>query len=110
MQNAGAAGIAFVGCNLACAVHAQAPTQSRKVVIKGRRVRTIDVHAHCAVPEAMALMGLKVTPESLLITEDRVRMMDSQGIDVAVLSINPYWYAAERDVAEKLISIQNERL
>jgi aminocarboxymuconate-semialdehyde decarboxylase len=27
-----------------------------------------------------------------------------------VLSINPYWYKAERDLAEKLIQVQNEKL
>ena len=36
--------------------------------------------------------------------------MDAQGIDVEALSINPVWYKAERDVAEKLISTQNEKL
>jgi aminocarboxymuconate-semialdehyde decarboxylase len=36
--------------------------------------------------------------------------MDEQGIDVEALSINPAWYRAERDVATKVISIQNERL
>jgi aminocarboxymuconate-semialdehyde decarboxylase len=36
--------------------------------------------------------------------------MDAQGIDVEALSINPYWYTADRDVAEQLIRIQNEQL
>src|ERR1051326_8218755 len=36
--------------------------------------------------------------------------MDEQGIDVEALSINPTWYSAERDVAERVVSIQNERL
>jgi aminocarboxymuconate-semialdehyde decarboxylase len=36
--------------------------------------------------------------------------MDEQGIDVEALSINPYWYKADRDVAKKLIQIQNEKL
>ena len=34
---------------------------------------------------------------------DRIRAMDEQGIDVEALSINPYWYKAERDVAARLI-------
>ncbi len=41
---------------------------------------------------------------------DRLRAMDEQGIDVEALSINPYWYAADRDVARELIRIQNEKL
>jgi len=41
---------------------------------------------------------------------ERLRAMDEQGIDVEALSINPYWYKAERDVAKELIRIQNEKL
>jgi aminocarboxymuconate-semialdehyde decarboxylase len=41
---------------------------------------------------------------------DRLRAMDEQGIDVEALSINPYWYSANRDVAAELIRIQNEAL
>jgi aminocarboxymuconate-semialdehyde decarboxylase len=90
----------------------QAPPRRREVVVSGRRVKTVDVHAHCAVPEAMALMDLTVSPSSLLLARpaERLRAMDAQGIDVEALSINAYWYGAERDVARQLIRIQNERL
>src|SRR6185503_13457810 len=40
----------------------------------------------------------------------RIAAMDAQGIDMEVLSINPYWYKQERDVAEKIIQLQNEKL
>ena len=75
-------------------------------------MKTVDVHAHCAVPAAMALMGRKLETEALLMgnTQERLRAMDEQGIDVEALSINPYWYAADRDVANELIRIQNETL
>ena len=84
----------------------------REVVVRGKRVKTVDVHAHCAVPAAMALMGRKLETETLLMTNTRERLaaMDAQGIDVEALSINPYWYAADRDVAQELIRIQNETL
>src|SRR5262245_17286388 len=36
--------------------------------------------------------------------------MDEQGIDVEALSINPFWYTADRDVARRLIAVQNEKL
>src|SRR2546426_2129334 len=106
------AGIAFVGCGLADAASAQAQTRRREVVVNGRRVKTVDVHAHCSVPEAMALMNLKVAPETLLMSKasDRIRAMDEQGVDVEALSINPYWYKADRDVASQLIRLQNEKL
>src|SRR3989449_8630581 len=112
-ESAGAmAGIAFVGCGLADAASAQAQTRRREVVVNGQRVKTVDVHAHCSVPEAMALMTLKVALETLLLSKasDRIRAMDEQGIDVEALSINPYWYKADRDVARQLIQIQNEKL
>jgi aminocarboxymuconate-semialdehyde decarboxylase len=80
------------------------------VVLDGRRVKTVDVHAHCAVPEAMALMGMTVPPEGLLLGPERLRAMDTQGIDVEALSINPYWYTAEHDLARQLIKVQNEKL
>ena len=32
----------------------------RAVMVGGRRVKTIDVHPHCVIPEAYALLGLKV--------------------------------------------------
>ena len=111
------AGVAFVACGLQSAAPAQAQARRREVVVNGQRVKTVDVHAHCAVPEAMALMGLKVTgtpnlPTMLVMSQaaDRLRAMDEQGIDVEALSINPYWYRADRDVGRQLITIQNEKL
>ena len=69
------AGIVFVGCGLVEVAEAQSQSGSvalrRQVVVGGRRVKTVDVHAHCAVPEAMALMGGKVSPEALLIGPER---------------------------------------
>src|SRR6266849_9814653 len=108
-ETAGAvAGIAFVGCNLMSATPIEAQGRRREVIVNGRRVKTIDVHAHCAVPEAMALMGRKVEPQTLLMSQpaDRIRAMDEQGIDVEALSINPYWYKADRDVAREVIKTQ----
>ena len=108
------AGVAFVGCGLLPCAPACAQPRRREVVVSGRRVKTVDVHAHCAIPEAMALLGRKLAPQSLLMAPtslaDRLRAMDEQGIDVEALSINPYWYEAERDVARELIRIQNEKL
>ena len=104
-------GLAFVGCDPASAAP-QTHARRREVVVNGRRVKTVDVHAHCAVPEAMALVGRTVEQETLLMAQprDRLRAMDEQGIDVEALSINAYWYAADRDVARELIRIQNEKL
>jgi aminocarboxymuconate-semialdehyde decarboxylase len=84
----------------------------REVVVSGRRVRVVDLHAHCTVPEAAAVLGITRQQSSLLLSNlaDRLTAMDQQGIDVEALSINPYWYEADEDSARKLIDIQNEKL
>src|SRR5205809_338731 len=107
------AGIAFVGCDLMAAAPAQAQARRREVMVGGKRVKTEDVHAHCAVLETMALMGLKIggptyRPELHVASEVgvRLRAMDEQGIDVEALSINPYWYKVDRDLARQIIKLQ----
>ena len=54
--------LVFTGCGAtsAAAGAPQAGGQRRQVTVGGRRVKTIDVHAHCIVPEAYALMGRKI--------------------------------------------------
>jgi aminocarboxymuconate-semialdehyde decarboxylase len=90
----------------------------REVILGGRRIRVVDGHAHCAVPEALevvkgtdlerAVTGSMSGP--LVISADRLRAMDEQGIDVQVLSINPFWYAADRDLARRIVAVQNRQL
>ena len=36
--------------------------------------------------------------------------MDAEGIDVAVLSINPNWYDTDRDLAAHVITVQNDSM
>ncbi len=104
------AGLAFVGCGLMPGASAQ-PALRREVVVNGKRVRTIDCHAHCHVPEALTLMNMKETNPALVVSADRIKAMDEQGIDVEVLSINPiFWYKAERDLAAQIVKLQNEKL
>ncbi len=77
----------------------------------GRRVKVIDFHAHCVIPEALELMGRKtVAQDPLVISPARFHPMDEQRIDVEVLSINPFWYSAERELARRIVQIQNEKL
>ena len=110
------ASIAFIGCamtNIAAAPGApQAEGRRREVVVNGKRIKTIDVHAHCIVPAALKLVNQPLEAPGLLMddTSTRIAAMDAQGIDVEALSINPYWYRAERDVAAELIKVQNETL
>lgn len=110
-------GIGFTGCSVLDGVQAQAHPggRRRQVVVNGRRVKTIDVHAHCLIPEALALTKQKVLgetrfPELIGMIPERLRAMDEQGIDVEALSINPFWYREERDVASQIVNIQNDKL
>jgi predicted TIM-barrel fold metal-dependent hydrolase len=104
-------GAAFTGCGVMGAAFSQTPAPRREVVVNGKRVRTVDLHAHCHIPEANALMGLQVQLPSLVISPERIRMMDEQGIDIEALSINPnFWSKAEPDLADQVVKLQNEKL
>jgi aminocarboxymuconate-semialdehyde decarboxylase len=111
-----AAGIAFTSCALLDHAQAQAPGKKRIVTVGGKRAKVIDVHAHCIIPEAMAMMGQKISGEvkgqqqQIIKFEERLGAMDAQGIDMEALSINPTWYKLERDLVSKVIPLQNEKL
>ena len=103
------AGIVFTGCGLSG--HGAAQPARRQVMVAGRRIRTIDIHAHVVVPEATALMGVKTSPNnSAVMGPERFERMDEWGTDMQALSINPNWYSVDRDVAQKMILLQNEKL
>src|SRR5256885_11773685 len=109
------AGIAFTGCGLMRSAEAQAPAAAparrREVVVAGKRIHTVDIHAHCHIPEANALLGYKQNFPSLYIGPERIKAMDEQGIDIEALSINPnFWDKAERDLQVQIVKLQNEKL
>ena len=111
-------GLVFVPCGVDAGPPPGDVRRRREVVVDGRRVKTVDVHAHCAVPAALALMGEKLAGPGLRTDLDmataldvRLATMDAQGIDIEALSINPNWYrVTERDRAATIIEIQNEAL
>jgi aminocarboxymuconate-semialdehyde decarboxylase len=115
-----AAGLVFCGCGLPGAAHAQRGPARRPVTVGGKRVKTIDVHAHCLFQDAAALMGeagakallppINNAPEAYLVIDQRLKAMDGQAVDMEVLSVNPFWYEKDRDLGEKIVSIQNEKL
>src|SRR5436305_13180361 len=115
------ASIAFVGCDITAGAAAGPGGGSggqphahgrREVVVNGKRIKTIDVHAHCIVPDAAKVINHPLEAPALLWSNvgDRIAPMDKSGVDVEALSINPFWYRAERDAAAELIRIQNETL
>jgi aminocarboxymuconate-semialdehyde decarboxylase len=107
---ASAAGVVFTSCSL-LDQPLRAQAKRRQVMVGGRRIRTIDIHAHVVIPEATALMGIKTAPDNATVMAPvRFDRMDEWGTDMQALSINPTWYAIERDVATRVIKVQNEKL
>jgi aminocarboxymuconate-semialdehyde decarboxylase len=122
------AGILFAGCSVmdsALEGAQSGPTgKRRQVTISGQRVLTIDVHTHVLVPEALDLVKAYKETESIRnqfastrgpgydvhVIDARVARMDSEGIDVQVVGINPFWYWAERDLASQIVQVQNEAI
>jgi len=95
------------------------PVRRREVSVGGRRVKVVDVHGHCLVPEVQEVVkdaALAGTFKNLLgggnlvLGPERLRYMDEQGIDVQALSINAWWYGTDRDLARQIITLQNEKL
>jgi aminocarboxymuconate-semialdehyde decarboxylase len=96
---------------------AQAPAARRQISIGGKRVRVIDIHCHCVIPEAAEVV--KGTPFAQngpgaggTIGPERLVLMDKTGVDVQSLSINGYWWFAvmDRDLAARVVKVQNEGL
>src|SRR5882757_6329146 len=121
LKGAAAGGIVFCSCGMLDAAHARQPAAKRlPVMVRGKRVKTIDVHAHCLFPEAAALMGSEassVIPPTLIVeksrfldVEERLKTMDAMAIDMEIMSINPFWYGKDRDTAAAIVKLQNEKL
>src|SRR5438445_6127967 len=94
--------------------------QTLPIQVAGQQVRTIDVLSHCHFREAGALLGADAAAaqlppvngaeEAFIEIDKRLAAMDAQAVDMEVLSINPFWYDRERDLAGHIVKIQNEKL
>jgi predicted TIM-barrel fold metal-dependent hydrolase len=119
LKGAAATGIAFCSCGMLDAARAQPRASRLPVKVNGKRVMTVDVHAHCYFHESISLMGdqadkvlppVKGVPEHFIVIEQRLKEMDAMAIDMEVLSINPFWYGKDRDTAAQIVKLQNEKL
>ena len=87
----------------------------KRVMLGGRRVVVVDVHAHCVFPEvARRVPGVnapRFAPPTLVLGPERLAAMDERGIDVQALSVNAYWwYSANRDDARAIVATHDEGL
>ena len=125
-----AGGFAFCSCGLsgasAFAAALQAPAAARReVVVGGRRVRTIDMHAHVWVDDvlplikdrkeidpALAGLGRSFMAIDAATLDRRFKEMDRVGIDVHVISVHPsqFLYWAEPELAARIVKMQNEKV
>jgi predicted TIM-barrel fold metal-dependent hydrolase len=113
------AAIAFCSCGMLAAARAQEPARRLPVMVAGKRVKTIDVHAHCLFQDAVNLMGddarnvfvpVKGAENQYIVIAERLKQMDAMAIDMEVLSINPFWYRKDRDTAAAIVKMQNDKL
>ena len=91
----------------------------REVFIGGRRIKVVDMHAHHFIPEVVdAVTGTPLEAAArgqARITADRflgphwLAYMDKEGIDVMALNMNPWWYAADRDLSRRICTLQNQK-
>ena len=85
-------------------------------MVRGRRVKVIDAHAHCVIPVEEIVRGTPLASMgsgagTTILGSQRLQVMDQQGVDVQALSINGYWwYAADRELARQIVRAQNEGL
>lgn len=113
-------GLTFCSCGLLNSASAQGiPPKRPPIIIQGRRIKAVDVHAHCYFQEAIDLMGpdaksvmapTRGQTKNFINVSERVGNMQAQGIDLQVLSINPYWYRKDRETAEAICRVNNQGL
>jgi len=132
------AGVFFTNCCCADSLLSFAPglqqpaaqnaatRKRREVVISGRGVKVVDIHAHVRVPEAWDLVKDRIGREGRpgdvqLANPDnpanihndvakRLADLDEMGIAVQAVSVNPFWYWVDVEFARKIVQIQHEKI
>lgn len=111
----GAAGGAYL---MGHGLNSGAQTERREIMLNGRRITTVDIHAHCVFPEvAEAIAGTpldgRAFPEFQILGPARLEEMNRRGIDYQALSMTisgHWWYAADRELATRIVRAADEAL
>lgn len=106
----GLGGAAFAG---AFSSNAFAQGGRKQVMVGGRDVIVVDIHAHCEFDALRpVLAGTEFSNVSfrdfVMLSPSRLDFMNERGIDIQVLSVNGYyWYNADRDLARRIVEIND---
>ena len=111
----GAAGGAFLA---GYGLGAGAQSARREITLNGRRITTVDIHAHCIFPEVREVIAGspldgRAFPEFQMLGPDRLEQMNSRGIDYQALSMTiqgHWWYAADRSLAARIVRASDDAL
>ena len=125
-------GVEFVSCELD--YHPEKPTFAKnpstlegqtpgRLVVNGKRMVTIDVHAHCQIADAWSVLkghpkfGDKnpfehKTRSRVADIPTRLGELDAMGMDMQALSVGTghHFYWADEDLAKAHVKIQNEKV
>ena len=93
--------------------------ERREVTLGKKRIKVVDIHGHFVEPtELDVIKDTKLAPNiadnmkgPLVLGPQRLRVLDQLGIDIQVLSHQgAWWYETDRELARRIITIQNEKL
>ncbi|MGK0297324.1 MAG: aminocarboxymuconate-semialdehyde decarboxylase [Gammaproteobacteria bacterium] len=108
MAFASAGGIMLGGSPFSAAQAAR-----REVSIAGRRVKVVDMHAHCEIKAVERVVSgtpleMKVR-DARILGHQRLEMMDEWGIDIQALHVGTYWwFKADADLSRRITRVMNE--
>ena len=109
------ASLGAIGC-AAPGRFALAQPARKEVFVDGRRATVVDIHAHCVFPELTEIIaGTRLAgqtfPEFVTLSPQRIDAMNERGIDIQALSVNAFWwYEGDRELAGRIVDIQDRRL
>jgi aminocarboxymuconate-semialdehyde decarboxylase len=94
-------------------------SRRREVSAGGRRIKVVDIHGHFIEPSELDVIRETNLAGNisnnlngpLVLGAGRLQALDEFGIDVQALSHQGgWWYGADRELARRIVKVQNEKL